>query len=385
MRFVDLTEEQKMARDGFRRFLENELQPVVDDYRGRYIPRGKMQEIFEQLVRFGIVTAPVPEKFGGLGLDWTTHGILYLELARISADIAVAALINAVGTTVLIDFADKAILEKCLPGVLQGKTFLAFGISEPDVGSNVVEIKSRARLDGDHYVINGEKTWVTNGDYADFFVCTARTSDDERHGLTNILLERDKHGYKVRNIKMLGLESTSTAQMFMDHVRVPIANRVGEEGEALKASMTAFEKARAHVALTSLGIAQRALEAAINYAQERRQHGKQIAGHQLIAAKLAEMATMTDTAHLLCMRTLGLLDRGVRCDMEASMAKWHTTEIAVQVAGEAIQIHGSNGITQEFPVEKLFRDAKTMTMPDGTTEIQKLLIARQLTGIAAFS
>ena len=163
---------------------------------------------------------------------------------------------------------------------------------------------------------------------------------------------------------MLGLESTSTAQMFMDHVRVPIANRVGEEGEALKASMTAFEKARAHVALTSLGIAQHALEAAIRYAQERRQHGKQIAGHQLIAAKLAEMATMTDTAHLLCMRTLGLLDRGVRCDMEASMAKWYTTEIAVQVAGEAIQIHGSNGITQEFPVEKLFRDAKTMTMPE---------------------
>jgi alkylation response protein AidB-like acyl-CoA dehydrogenase len=382
--FIPTTEEQRLAVDSFRRFLEAEIQPVAEAHRDRYIEPATMREISSAIAPFGLPCGILGEADGGMDLDYTTHGLLFMELARISGDIGITFLINIVGGRMLAELADPSVRARYLPSLVDGTMHMSACISEPAVGSNVAAVATRARRDGDEYVINGEKTWISNGDYSDFAVVTARTSDDPRGGLSHILVDRAEHGYEVKNIQKMGLCSTSTAQLFFDDVRVPVVNLLGEEGQGLRNTMALFEFARVHVGMTSVGIAQAALEAAVQYATEREQHGKLIAGHQLVAAMLAEMATDLDASRLLCLRTLALIDAGIRCDVETAMSKWYATEKAVDICGKAIQIHGGNGITKEFPVEKLFRDAKVMPIPDGTTEIQKLIIARKLTGISAF-
>lgn len=384
MNFTPITEEQRLAVDSFRRFLDAEIRPIVEEHRDRYIAPETMCEISAAIAPFGLPGGILSEDHGGMDLDYTTHGLLFMELARVSGDIAITVLLNIVGGRMLAEFAAPSVCARYLPGVVDGARHVAAAISEPAVGSNVVDVRTRARRDGDEYIISGEKTWITNGDYAEFVIVTARTSDDPRGGLSHILVDRKDHGYEVRNIEKMGLRSTSTAQLFFDDVRVPVTNLIGEEGQGLRNTMGLFEFARVHVGMSSVGIAQAALDAALRYATEREQHGKLIAGHQLIAGMLAEMATELDASRLLCLRTLALLGAGIRCDVETSMAKWYATEKAVEICGKAIQIHGGNGITKEFPVEKLFRDAKVMPIPDGTTEIQKLIIARKLTGISAF-
>jgi len=254
------------------------------------------------------------------------------------------------------------------------------GISEPDVGSNVAEVKTRARRDGDVFIINGEKTWITNGVYSDFMICTVRTAEK---ALSQILIDRQEHGYESRNIEKMGLASQSTAQIVIVDARVPASNVLGSEGEGLRKTMVLFERARAHVGMLSVGLMRAALEKSIAYAKERTQFGKPIAAHQLIATKIADMATLTDAARLMCFRVFALIDAGIRCDVEASMAKWYATEMAVRVCRDAVQLHGANGITKEFNVERLLRDAIIIPIPDGTTEIQKLVISRALTGISA--
>jgi alkylation response protein AidB-like acyl-CoA dehydrogenase len=378
-----ISEDQQLAIDEFRRLLEAEIRPIAVEYRDQYIPREVTVEALRKMSPFGVVGGLVSEEHGGMGLDFLTVGVLFEELARVSADLALTALINIVMSVLLDEQAPDAIRDRYLPGMISGDVVGCMGISEPDVGSNVVEIRTRARHDGDHYVLDGEKTWITNGEFSDFCVVTARTSD-EQTGLTHILVDRKDHGYEVQNIHKMGLEGSSTAQLFFSGTRVPVANAIGAEGQGLRNTLTLFEKARVFVALTSVGIAQAALERTIRYSQDRVQHGKKIAGHQLIAGMIAEMATQLDAARLLCHRGLLLLDRGQRCDTETSMAKWYATEVAVEIAGKAVQIHDGNGITKEYWVEKHFRDAKIMPIPDGTTEIQKLLIARNLTGVRAF-
>ncbi len=384
MNFSPMTEEQNLAVDSFRRFLDDEIRPIVEAHHDRYIAPETMREISTAIAPFGLPGGILSEDHGGMDLDYTTHGLLFMELARVSGDIAITVLIDIVGGRMLAELAEPSVCARYLPGLVDGSMHMSACISEPAVGSNVAEVRTRAHRDGDEYVISGEKTWITNGDYSDFAIVTARTSDDARGGLSHILVDRKDPGYEVHNIEKMGLRSTSTAQLFFDEARVPVLNLIGEEGQGLRNTMALFEFARVHVGMVSVGIAQAALDAALKYATEREQHGKLIAGHQLIAAMLAEMATELDASRLLCLRTLALIGAGTRCDVETSMAKWYATEKAVEICGKAIQIHGANGITKEFPVEKLFRDAKVMPIPDGTTEIQKLIIARKLTGISAF-
>lgn len=239
--------------------------------------------------------------------------------------------------------------------------------------------------DGDHYIVTGEKTWISNGHYSDFCMVIVRTSQEGSGAISMILVDRAEHGYESRNIDKLGLNSTSTAQLFFDGARVPAANMMIAPGTGLKNTMVLFEKARPMVGLTSVGIAQAALDKAVAYSKERRQHGKPIGGHQLIQGMLAEAATELDAARLLVYRAFNLIDHGVRSEVQSAMAKWYATEMAVNVTSKAVQIHGGNGITKDFGVELLFRNARMMPIPDGTTEIQKLIIGRALTGINAFS
>jgi len=274
--------------------------------------------------------------------------------------------------------------ERYLPGLISGDSFVSVGISEPDVGSNVLEIKTRARRDGDDFIITGEKTWISNGSYSDFLICTCRTGDDPRKGLTHFLLDRKEHPYEVQNIHKMAWNSQSTAQIFLNDVRVPASNIIGNEGEALKNTLSFFERSRVFVAAQGLGIGRRALEEAVRYAKERKQHGKLIAGHQLISAMLAEMATNVDAARLLTYRAAEMIGAGIPAEMEAAMAKYFACEAAVTIARQAVQIHGGAGVTTDFLVEKLAREAIIVPIPEGTTQIQQLIIGRALTGVNAF-
>lgn len=374
------TEEQVMAVDNLRRFLDEKMEPEVRTHGEGEFPREKLQAWTEQLADFGLTSSPHPENEGGLGLDWFTHLLLFEEVVYSSLDVAVPILINVTAADLMIRLAPQEIKNRYVPDLLAGKLFASVGISEPGVGSDVSAVKTRAIRDGDHWVISGEKTWISNGRYADFFICTCRTEE----GLSHILIDREEHGFEARDIKKIALNSQSTSQIFMDEVRVPVTNTIGTPGQALKQTLVVFERARCHMATWGYGIARRAMEEAIKYSQERTQHGKLIAGHQMIADKLAIMATKIDAARLLTLRAGSMIDAGERCDPQCAMAKWYSTEIAIEATRDALQIHGGNGVTKEFIVERLVREAIIGPIPDGTTEIQKLLIARSLTGIQAF-
>jgi acyl-CoA dehydrogenase len=385
MGHVIRTEEQAAAVESLRRFLSAEAEPIFNkEYRDRFVPRDKMGAIVRQLTEFGLISGVVSEAGGGMGLDWLTMIMLFEEVAAASVDLSAPVLINSFGAHMLEKLAPAHLRERYLPGLVAGELFCSVGISEPDVGSNVLEIKTRAQRDGDHFVINGEKTWISNGSYSDFLICTCRTGDDPRKGLTHFLLDREEHPYEVRDIHKIAWNSQSTAQIFLSDVRVPATNMLGNEGEALKNTLTMFERSRVFVAGQGLGIARRALEEAVRYAKERRQHGKVIAGHQLVAAMLAEMATNVDAARLLTYRAASMIEAGVPAETEAAMAKYFACEAAVTVARQAVQIHGGNGVTKEFLVEKLAREAIVVPIPEGTTQIQQLIISRALTGVNAF-
>ncbi len=385
MGYVFRTEEQQGAVDGLRRYLAAEVDQIFSkQYRDVFVPREVMGKIMRRLTEFGLITGVVAEEHGGMGIDWLTMIQLFEEVAATSADLSVPVLINSFGAHMIEKLAPQHLRERYLPGMLSGELFCSVGISEPDVGSNVLEIKTRAVRDGDDYIINGEKTWISNGAYSDFLICTCRTGDDPRRGLTHFLLDRKEHPYEVRDIKKIACNSQSTAQIFLTDVRVPASNMLGNEGEALKNTLSMFERSRVFVAGMGLGVARRSLEEAIKYAKERRQHGKVIAGHQLISAMLAEMATKVDAARLLTYRAASMIEAGVPAEMEAAMAKYFACEIAVTVARQAVQIHGGNGLTTEFLVEKLAREAIVTPIPEGTTQMQQLIIGRALTGVNAF-
>jgi acyl-CoA dehydrogenase len=385
MGYVFRTEEQQMAVDGLRKFLAADIEPVFSkEYRDKFVPRERMVEITRQLTPFGLVAGVVAEAHGGMGVDWLTNLMLFEEVAAASADLSIPIVINSFGAHVLANLAPAHLRDRYLPGLISGDAFCSFGISEPGVGSNVLEIKTRARRDGGDYILTGEKTWISNGMYSDFLICTCRTGEDPRRGLTNFLVDRKEHGYEVRNIHKIGLNSQSTAQIFLDDVRVPAANMIGGEGEALKNTLSGFERSRVFVAAQSMGIGRRALEEAVRYATERRQFGKVLASHQLIAGMLAEMATAVDAARLLVYRAASMIEAGVAAEMEAAMAKYFAAEMAVKVTRQAVQIHGANGVTTEFLVEKLAREAIVFPIPEGTSQVQQLIIARALTGVGAF-
>jgi alkylation response protein AidB-like acyl-CoA dehydrogenase len=385
MGHVFRTEEQQGAVDGLKRYLEAEIEPIFSkEYRDKFVPREKMGEIIRKLTQFGLISGVVDEANGGMGIDWLTNLMLFEEVVACSTDLSVPIAINSFVAMMLTKLASPELRERYLPGLLSGELFASAGISEPDVGSNVLEIKTRARRDGDHYIISGEKTWISNGVYSDFLICTCRTGDDPRRGLTHFLLDRKEHPYESRNIHKIAWNSQSTAQIFLDDVRVPASNMLGNEGEALKNTLSMFERSRVYVAAQGLGIARRALEEATKYAKDRKQHGKVIAGHQLISAMLAEMATNVDAARLLVYRAASMIEAGVPAEMEAAMAKYFACEAAVKVARQAVQIHGGNGLTTEFLVEKLAREAIVVPIPEGTTQIQQLIIGRCLTGVNAF-
>lgn len=380
--FVPSDDEQAMI-DAVRRYCEQEIRPLADRYGETFIPTENMRAVLKGLTDFGFVNGPIATEQGGLGLSWKTFGLLLEELCAVSLSIGITAFIQTMAASLASQLFAPALRDRYLPQMLSCDAIACIGISEPDVGSNVVEIKCKARPVDGGYAISGEKTWISNGDYAELCICVARTGSQPT-ALDLFLVDRRQSAFESRNIHKMALNSTSTAQLFFDDCVVPEEHRLTQDGKGLRQVAGMFGVSRPLVGVFSVGLGRAALDAATTYAKERRQHGKAIGGHQLISAYLAEMATKLDAARLLVLRALDLLDRGVRSESESAMAKWFATELGVEITSQALQIHGGNGVTVEFPVERLFREARVVTIPEGTTEINKLIIGRGLTGISAF-
>jgi len=377
------TEEQRMAIAGFRRFAQAELAPLADEYEKRGCPpdRETMLRVFRQLDEYGLISGLVPPADGGPGVDRFTYGLLYEELARVWPDMAIAVLIQSHVALTLSALGTPEIKRSHLQPLLRGERIGCSCISEPNVGSSVAEVQTRATLEGGRYRLRGQKLWISNGAQSDFAIVVCRIENE----LSMLLVDREGDNYQSRELAKMGFVGASTCEMFFDDATAPADRLLGRSGGGLFQTLKLFETARVFVGLTGVGIAQAALEEAIAYAKQRRQHGKMIAGHQLIQAFVAEMATEVDAARLLCHRALRLLELGIRCDTQTSMAKWYATEMAVRVTSTAIQVHGGVGITKDFKVERHFRNARVLPIPDGTTEIQKLIIGRNTLGVSAFS
>ena len=377
-----LTEEQEIAVDSFSRFLQAEIKPIAAQYRGQKIPGSDMREALALLLPYGLGNGLVSEELGGYGLDEVTVGLLFEQLAMVSPDIAVMVLIQTEAGMLLAD-APEAIWQSHLSPLLDGSLLGCIGISEPDVGSNINEIKTRAKQDGNDWLISGEKCWISNGNYSDFIIVVAQAELNDKSGLALFVVDRDM-GYTTTDIEKMALNGQSTAQVFFDQVRVPAARMIASPGDGLKRMLTLLQGSRPLVGLMAVAVAQNALNESIKYAKERKQFGKAIASNQLIQARIAEMSVKTEASRLLLYKALDHIRQGLRSDLQAAQAKLFATEAAVDVTRDALAIHGGNGITLEFPVQDLYRIAPILTVTEGTAEMQKLIIGRILLGVPAF-
>ncbi|WP_254525707.1 acyl-CoA dehydrogenase family protein [Natrinema caseinilyticum] len=370
--------EQQMLVSNVRDAVERDVEPILQNY-GKEEPLSKADvlDVLSVFSEVGLLGRDIPEEVGGAALDHTTWARMFEQLpmqtdlvTMISSE--TARMIHTAGT--------DRVREEYLGPLLRGEIVGCAGISEPGVGSNPREIETIAEKDGDEWVINGTKTWISNGQIADVAVIVA----DTPKGKTHFLVDADTEGFDRQRLEMLGRRYDHMGQLYFDEVRVPEAHVVGSLGDALDRTYQSFELGRANVALLGVKTAQNALDAAIEYANDREQFGKPIGEHQLVQRLIAEGATYVDAARLLAYRALDHFDNGHRAATEGAMAKWFATESAVEVTSNAIQIHGAMGLSRELDVERYFRDAKMLTIPEGTTQINKLIIARDLLELSAF-
>ena len=333
------------------------------------------------LCEYGVGNGWVPEEAGGLGIDYTSSALLYEELARISPDLAGLAYVHEGAAMKLFRGGSDAMKRRYLPGLLSGQLIGCSAVTEPSRGSGVRGMRTRAVADGDDHLVNGEKTFISNAPIADVIMLTAKTGSQE---FTILLVDPREHKIETREISKLGLTGWSLGQVNFAETRISKEFVIGGVGAGLRETMRGFERARIFIALIALGIGQAALDAAIRYAKEREQYGKPIGTFQLVQELIADMATELHAGRLLTYRATAMLDQKVRCNLESSMAKAYATEAAVRIASKAIQVHGAYGLTREFPLERHFRDARMLTVPDGTTQINQLVIGRELLGLDAF-
>jgi hypothetical protein len=380
---LSLTEEQAALRELARDFVDREVVPHVRNWD---IAEQVDRSIVGKLGEVGFLGLTVPEEYGGSGGDHLAYCLMMEEIGR--GDSAIRGIVSVslglVGKTIL-SFGTEEQKQEWLPRLCSGSSLSCFGLTEPDTGSDAGNLSTKAVRDGSDWVLSGSKMFITNGTWADLALVFARTGEPGPRGVTAFLVPTSSSGFEHREIKgKLGLRGQSTGELILDSVRVPDSARLGEEGQGFKVAMAALDKGRMSVAAGCVGLARAALEAATTYAGERQQFGKPIASFQLVQQMLADMAVGTDAARLLVWRVADLIDRGQPFRTEASMAKLHASENAVSAANLAIQVYGGYGYLDEYPVAKILRDARVMTLYEGTSQVQKLLIGRALTGLNAF-
>ena len=380
-----LTEEQQMLKTNVRSFLEKEIAPVVDEHEKQgALTREATVSFIQQLMPFGYLVGFLPEQYGGSVLEAKTNGVLLEELARTWAGLAGTVFIAA-GFWWLVDVAgNPEQKERLLPRAASGDYIGCIAITEPNAGSDVAGVELTATLDGDNYLLNGTKTWISNGSIADAaFVLTTTDKTQGPLAMSFLLVEKDVSPFSTRELHKLGLRSFPTSELSFDDCRVPKANAL-DPGTGYQRTMGFFDVSRAMVGIFSTGIAQAAIDASIKYAQDRTQFGRPIGSFQMIQEMLVDMIMETEAGRLLSYRALDLLDKDEKCRWQSCLAKAYATEAAVRTTSKAIQIHGGYGYTREFPVERYYRDIRGITIGDGTTQIQKLLVGSEILEIQAF-
>ncbi len=374
-----LTEEHEMIRKMVRDFAKNEIEPTaaVRDEE-QYFDRS----IFEKMAELGLTGIPWAEEYGGIGSDYLAYCIAVEELSRVDASVGVtlSAHTSLAGWPVY-KFGTEEQKQKYLRPMAQGEKIGAYGLTEPGSGSDAGGMKTTARLEGDHYVLNGSKIFITNGGYADIYIAFASTDSSQKtRGITAFIVESNYPGFSVgKKENKLGIRSSPTTEIIFEDCKVPVENVLGKVGEGFKIAMMTLDGGRNGIAAQAVGIAQGALDAAVNYAKDRVQFGRPIADQQGIGFKLADMATSVEAARLLTYQAAWLESAGLPYGKESAMSKLFAGDTAMKVTTEAIQVFGGYGYTKEYPVERFMRDAKITQIYEGTQEIQRLVISRMLT------
>ncbi|MFF1646032.1 acyl-CoA dehydrogenase family protein [Streptomyces sp. NPDC058240] len=381
---LELGEEQEAVRQLAKDFVAREIAPhVVEWDRAENVDKS----IVKKLGSVGFLGLTVPEEYGGSGGDHLAYCLVTEELGR--GDSSVRGIVSVslgLVTKTIAAWGDEEQKRHWLPRLTAGEAIGCFGLTEPGTGSDAGNLTTRAVREGDEYVINGSKMFITNGTWADVVLLFARTNDTPGHkGISAFLVPTDTPGLVRRTIHgKLGLRGQATAEVILEDVRVPASALLGPEGKGFSIAMSALAKGRMSVAAGCVGIAQAALDAAVGYAGEREQFGKSIASYQLVQELISDISVDVDAARLLTWRVADLVDRGEDFATAASKAKLFASEAAVRAANNALQVFGGYGYIDEYPVGKLLRDARVMTLYEGTSQIQKLIIGRALTGVSAF-
>ncbi len=376
----ELSEEQRLFRDTIRDFVAKEIEPVASEWEAtdRY-----PAEIVEGLKEMGLFGMMIPEEYGGLDLDFVTYAMVFEELAKSWHGVAGTLGSHSLACKIISVHGTEEQKQKYLPDLATGKRRSGIGLTEPEAGSDLQGIKTTAKLDGDHYVINGTKTWITTARYADplpVLVKTDPSASPAHKGMSLILVEAGTPGFTVsKDLPKLGYKGTESCEVSLVDVRVPKENLIGGvEGRGMQQVLGALETGRINVAARALGVAQRAYDEALQYSRDRHAFGQPISEFQAIQIKLADMATKIQAARLLINWSASRADAGGRVDMEAGMAKLYASEIGVEVTLDAMRIHGGYGYSKEFIIERLYREAPLSVIGEGTSDIMRMVIARGL-------
>ncbi len=374
-----LSEEHEMIRKMVRDFANKEVAPTAEE---RDEEERFDRELFDKMAELGLTGIPWPEEYGGIGSDYLAYCIAVEELSRVCAStgVTLSAHTSLAGWPVY-TFGTEEQKQKYLRPMAEGSKIGAYGLTEPASGSDAGGMKTNAKEDGDHWILNGSKIFITNGGIADIYIVFAVTDPTSKHkGTTAFIVEKDFEGFSVgKKEKKLGIRSSPTTEIIFDNCRVPKENVLGELGQGFKIAMQTLDGGRNGIAAQAVGIAQGAMDAAIDYAKEREQFGKPIAANQGISFKLADMATSIEASRLLTYQAAWLESNKYSYSKESAMAKLMAGDTAMKVTVEAVQVFGGYGYTKDYPVERFMRDAKITQIYEGTQEIQRLVISRMVT------
>lgn len=372
---------QKQIRQAAREFAEGELVPIGKECEAKgTFPK----ELIKKAAQLGFIGCFIKKEYGGLGLGLTEHAIILEEFWRAEPGLAQVLAQPAFGSDILLLYGTEEQKKKYLSPIAKGDWVMGFSITEPEAGSDAASVTTTAVREGEEYVINGSKVMISNGTEAQFLLvfCLTdpkETSKTKRHSI--LLVETDRPGYKADRIQgKMGLHASDTANIFFNNVRVPKENLVGVEGDGFSQLIEFLNRSRVIIAAHATGLAQGALEQAVNYVKKRKQFGRTIASFQITQFKVAEMATLVETARDLTYKACWYVDRGTPNPQLSSMAKWWASNVAVRVADEALQLHGGYGYLDDYPIERFYRAAKLLELYEGTKEIQKLVIGRKILG-----
>ena len=375
---VEVIDNLQMIKESVRDFAEAHIRPHVMEWdEAQHFP----MDLFHRMGEHGFLGVLVPEAYGGAGLGYQEYVTVIAEIAKVCGSIGLSvAAHNSLCTNHILQFGNEVQKQKYLPKLAHGEWIGAWGLTEPNTGSDAMRMQCTAEKDGEYWVLNGAKNWITHGKSGHVAVVIARTGEPlDSHGMTTFVVERGTPGFKAgKKENKLGMRASETAEMIFENCRVHESQMLGAEGDGFIQAMKILDGGRISIAALALGIAKGAYEASVRYAQERHQFGKPIASFQGISFKLADMATQIEAAELLTRKAASLKNRGEKTTKISAMAKYYASEAAVAISTDAVQIHGGYGYTKDYPVEKFYRDSKLCTIGEGTSEIQKLVISREV-------